>query len=170
MNPYKNLAKKAVEEYVKTGKKIAVPEDLPREFYDSRAGVFVTLSKKKKLRGCIGTVIATEKSLAKEIIENAISAAVKDNRFDPVKEKELNDLSYEISILQKPKTVKSLDELDPKKYGLIIRTANGKSGLLLPEIEEIDSVEKQIAIAASKGGIDPRKEQIELYRFEVNKF
>jgi AmmeMemoRadiSam system protein A len=169
-NPYSKLARIAVENYLKTGKKIEPPQDLPKDFYQEKKGVFVTIYNGKELRGCIGTFLATKENIAKEIIENAIAAATKDYRFAKIREDELMDLSYEISLLDKPKLIKDLKELDVKKYGILVRSLDGKSGLLLPDLEGVDTVDKQISIACQKGGIDLNQESLEIFRFSVKKF
>lgn len=185
MNPLVSLAKTAVERYVKQGKIIEVPEGLPEDFLTRKAGVFVTIEKEGGLRGCIGTYLPTRASIAEEIIRNAVAAATEDDRFGPIKEEELSCLSYTVYILNYPEPVKDTKELDPKKFGLIIKTGPFtypnqkdvvfdstvpyKTGLLLPDLEGVDSVEKQFFIACQKGGIDPQKEKVFLYRFTVEK-
>ncbi|MCK5084370.1 MAG: AmmeMemoRadiSam system protein A [Candidatus Pacebacteria bacterium] len=172
MNEYVKLAKNVIETYIKTGKKIEVPENLPGEFYDVRKGVFVTIYEKhseKKLRGCIGTFMPTKENVALEIIDNAISAAIHDYRFSPVVESELGDIQYEISLLNPPKQIDSIENLSPEKYGVIIKSPSGKIGLLLPGIKGVKTPEHQISIACQKAGIDLDKERIKLFRFTVEK-
>ena len=188
------LAQKAVETFVKEGKIISFPSDLPKEFLERKAGTFVTIEKKLRglprsqaklvLRGCIGTYLPTRENIAKEIIQNAIAAATEDYRFGPIQKEELPYLSYTVYILSEPELVKDIKELDPKKYGIIVKTVsisssedvvfNGhftpKSGLLLPDLEGIDTVEQQISIACQKGGIDPVREKILIYKFTVEKY
>lgn len=180
------LAKKSVENYVKEGKIISLPDNLEREFLEKRAGTFVTIEKNGQLRGCIGTYLPTKENIVQEVIHNAISAATEDYRFGPVKEKELSQLSYVVYILNKPEIVKDIKELNPKKYGIIVKTAsifhpndtdvvfNGhkpvKSGLLLPDLEGVDTVEQQISIACQKGGINPLREKIIIYKFTAVKY
>lgn len=170
MNQYTKLAKDAVEAYIGSKKVIKVPEDLPAEFYNRRAGVFVTIFNKKELRGCIGTFVATKKNIAEEIIDNAISACSKDFRFSRITPEELPDLSYEVSILSEPKIVGDVKKLDAKKYGVIVATADGRRGLLLPDLEGVNDVEHQIAIASEKGGIDIEKDNFEIHSFTVEKY
>ena len=178
MNEYVKLAKSAIEGYIRTGKKIEVPENLPGEFYGVRKGVFVTiyekhdnpLPRKKELRGCIGTFTPTKENVAEEVIDNAISAAVHDYRFDPVLESELDNFIYEVSLLNPPERINSVADLDAKKYGVIVKSLDGKTGLLLPDIEGVEMPEKQISIACRKAGIDLKAEKIELFRFTVEKY
>ena len=118
-----------------------------------------------------------EENIAKEIISNAISAATEDYRFNLIEEEELSYLSYTVSILSKPEQIKNLEGLDPKKYGIIVKTFSvtepqktEKAGLLLPDLKGIDSVKKQISIVCQKAGINPSKEKVLIYRFTVKKF
>jgi AmmeMemoRadiSam system protein A len=186
MNPLIALAKSAIGNYIIEKRIISPPEDLPSEFLNRRAGTFVTIEKDSELRGCIGTYLPTRKNIAEEIIHNAIAAATEDYRFGRIKKEELPQLSYTVYILSEPELIKDINELDPKKYGIIVKTApisypngtdvvfNGhfvaKSGLLLPDLEGVDTVEKQILIACQKAGIDPRREKIIIYRFSVEKY
>jgi AmmeMemoRadiSam system protein A len=172
MNPYIQLAQKAIEKFVKTGEIISPPKNLAKKMLKDRAGVFVSLHNKKdgSLRGCIGTFLPTQENMAKEIISNAISAAANDPRFAPVKSGELKNLKISVDILSNPEQAKNLDELDVKKYGIIVRALDlRRTGLLLPDIEGVNSVEEQIAIACRKAGIDPKKDKILLYKFTVKR-
>ena len=169
MNPYIDLAKKAVEEYVINRKILALPADLPDQMTKRQKGVFVTLEKKGQLRGCIGTFLPIKANIAQEVIANAI-AATNDPRLLPVTEEELEDLSYTVYLLNEPELIRDIAELDPKKYGIIVKTANQKLALLLPDLKEIETVEQQVAAVCQKGGIDPLREQISIFRFSVEKF
>ncbi len=186
MNPYVLLAKQAIENYIKEGKVPSLPEDLPEEFLKRKSGTFVTIMKDKELRGCIGTYLSTKENIAEEIIGNAIAAATEDYRFGLIQKEELPRLSYTVYILSEPELVKNVKDLNPKKFGIIVKTtpitsSNGtdvvfnghfvaKSGLLLPDLEEIDTIEKQISIACQKGGINPTEEKILIYRFTAEKY
>jgi len=186
MHPLVSLAKLSVENYIKEGKIISSAEDLPEEFLSRKAGTFVTIKKNGELRGCIGTYLPTKENITEETIHNAIAAAAEDYRFGPIREEELPHLSYTVYILGEPELVKGIKELDPKKYGIIVKTIpikgptgidvvfNGhfvaKTGLLLPDLEGVDIIEKQISIACQKGGIDPLREKILIYRFTVEKY
>ena len=131
----------------------------------SRAGAFVSLHKDGRLRGCIGTISPTRDTLAEEIIENAISASTRDPRFIPVTVDELEYLEYSVDVLSPAEHIDSPSELDVKRYGVIV-TNGGRRGLLLPNLDTIDTVEEQIAIAKRKAGIGD-KEPVKLQRFEV---
>jgi AmmeMemoRadiSam system protein A len=186
MNPYTLLAKSAVENYIKEEEIIKVPDDLPEELLKRKAGTFVTVEKNGELRGCIGTYLPTRANIAEEIIHNAIAAASEDYRFGPIKIEELPYLSYTVYILSHPESVKNIEELDPKKFGIIVKSqgfSSGsdaifntapksyqKTGLLLPDLEEVDTIERQFFIACQKGGIDPAKEKVFVYKFTVEKY
>lgn len=163
---YTNLARRSLEHYVLTGKMLETPDNLPRDL-SRRAGVFVSLKKQGNLRGCIGTFAPTRPNIAEEIISNAVNAGTGDPRFFPVEADELNELTYSVDILSDPEPVKNIGELDPKKYGIILRKGH-RSGLLLPDLEGVDTVEEQISIAKQKAGIKP-EEPVEVYRFAVTR-
>jgi AmmeMemoRadiSam system protein B/AmmeMemoRadiSam system protein A len=165
-SPLVRLAKNTVETYVKEGRAIK-PEELTPEMKE-KAGVFVSIKKKGQLRGCIGTFEPTTKNVALEVITNAISSATRDPRFPPVTADELADLSYSVDVLTAPEPVDSAEQLDPKKYGVIVESG-WRRGLLLPDLEGVDSVDYQIDICRQKGGIGPN-EPVKLYRFEVKRY
>lgn len=162
---YVQLARKAVEAYVRKREVLEVPEDLPQEMYSGRAGAFVSIKENGSLRGCIGTIQAVQDSIAEEIIGNAISASTRDYRFSPIEEEELDKLTISVDILGEREPVNSADDLDVLRYGVIVTSGN-KRGLLLPNLEGVDTVEQQIAIAKRKAGIGSG-EKAELERFEV---
>jgi AmmeMemoRadiSam system protein A len=132
------------------------------------AGVFVSIKKHGELRGCIGTFMPTRMSVAEEIVANAISSATQDPRFMPVEASELGDLEYSVDVLTEPEPVRSIDQLDPKEYGVIVE-CGFRRGLLLPDLEGVDNVEEQIEICRAKAGISA-EEPIRLYRFQVKRF
>lgn len=159
------LARYSLETFVKTHKPAVLPDRLPEELMNRRAGAFVSLHKDGNLRGCIGTIMATQDNLAEEIIQNAISACSRDPRFDPVKIEELDDIEYSVDVLGEPERVFTLQDLDARRYGVIVEN-DGRRGLLLPDLEGVDTPEEQIAIAKRKAGIRP-EEKVALFRFEV---
>lgn len=169
MHPLVSLAKEAVEAYIQEGKIILVPKKFPQEFLNQKAGVFVTIEKKGELRGCIGTYLPTKENIVKEVISNAITAATQDDRFGPVQKEELPDLSYTVYILSEPQPVKNFQELDPKKYGIIVKSGV-KSGLLLPDLEGVETIEEQFFIACQKAGINPAHEPVAIYKFTAKKY
>jgi AmmeMemoRadiSam system protein A len=160
------LAKKTVETYIKEGK-VFKPQKLTLKMKE-RAGVFVSIHKLGELRGCIGTIEPRKANVAEEIILNAISSAVRDPRFLPITPAELKDLEYSVDVLTTPEPVKSQDQLDPKRYGVIVE-AGFRKGLLLPDLEGVDTVDYQIDICRQKAGIAPT-EPVKLYRFEVRRY
>jgi AmmeMemoRadiSam system protein A len=167
MHPLVELAKKSVETYVREGKIIKPPDPLLPEM-NEKAGVFVCLKKHGELRGCIGTFMPCCENVATETVINSISAATKDPRFLQVEEDELKDLVYSVDILSTPEKINSLKELDPKKYGVIVVSGN-RRGLLLPDLEGVDTVEDQLKIAKMKADIFSH-EETEIYRFEVKRY
>ncbi len=169
MNQYVKLAKQAAEKYFQESSVLQPSNKLPAEILKKKAGVFVTIYKNGKLQGCIGTFLPTKKNIAEEIIANAISAATADYRFEPLTKNELPQLSYEVSILSKPEAIKSLEQLDPQKYGVIVESGF-RRGLLLPNLEGINSPEQQVSIAAEKGGIDLNNDTIQLHRFTTTRY
>ena len=120
------------------------------------------------LRGCIGTIAPVQDCIAEEIISNAISAVSRDPRFDKVREDELDLLEINVDILGEPEDIDGPDKLDVKRYGVIV-TCGYKRGLLLPDLEGVDTVEDQIDIARRKGGISP-SDDYTLQRFEVVRY
>ncbi|MBU1178022.1 AmmeMemoRadiSam system protein A [Patescibacteria group bacterium] len=170
MNSYTQLARQAIETYIKEEKTISLPKNLPAKMTTTRAGVFVTIKNGEQLRGCIGTYEPTKPNIAKEIIANAIAAATNDYRFSPITTAELPKLSYEISILSEPELVKDISKLDPKKFGVLIKTDLGKTGLLLPDLEGIDTTERQLEAVYQKCDADPEHEKITIYKFTVEKY
>lgn len=167
MHPLVRLAKEAISAYINEGRIISPPVEFTQEM-KGKAGVFVSLKKRGALRGCIGTISPVMANVAEEVIQNAISAAAKDPRFDPVTPQELEDIDYSVDVLTSPERVSGPEELDPKRYGVIVKSGFRK-GLLLPDLEGVDTVEDQIAIARQKAGIHP-KEPYELCRFEVKRY
>lgn len=163
---YVRLARQTIEAYIGERKQISIPKDLPEEMYESRAGVFVSLKEEGRLRGCIGTITPVQKNIAEEIVANAISASTKDPRFHPVQSDELDKLVYSVDVLGTPEAITSPDELDVKRYGVIV-TKGRKRGLLLPNLDGVDTVEDQIAIAKQKAGISTYDDAVQLERFEV---
>ena len=162
---YQELARRSLEHIIKTGNKLKVPDSLPKEMTGRKAGVFVSIHKSGNLRGCIGTISPTTDNIAQEIIQNAISAGLSDERFNPVAAEELPYLIYKVDILSEAEPIAGPELLDVKRYGVIV-TSGYRRGLLLPNLDGIDTVEQQIDIACRKAGINSG-EDINLERFEV---
>lgn len=162
------IARKAVEAFVRTGKQIPSPEE--NELLRARAACFVSLKTRTgDLRGCLGTIEPAKQTLAEELVANAINAATRDPRFPPVAAHELADLVYSVDVLESPEPT-TLEDLDPSEYGVIVEDESGFArGLLLPAIEGVDTVQKQVDIAARKAGI-PAGTPVKLSRFKVHRY
>lgn len=162
---YVSLARMSLETYIKSQRPLKRPPSLAADLLQKKAGVFVSLKKDGRLRGCIGTIEPTQDCIADEIIRNAISAGTQDPRFETVGEEELDSLVYSVDVLSPAEPIDSIRELDAKRYGVIV-TRGRRRGLLLPNLEGVDTPEKQVAIALQKAGIDAH-EQYAMERFEV---
>jgi len=183
LNPHVEVAKAAIRIYVEKGGRVAVnpggvlhsggqpclPADVDLDaLLDKRAGVFVSIKKFGALRGCIGTIMPTRENLAEEIIYNAINACSRDPRFYPIVPDELDDLKVSVDVLSDAEPVTSKNDLDVTRYGVIV-SKGGRRGLLLPNLEGVDTVEEQLNIALSKAGIG-QGEKYDIERFEVVRF
>ena len=165
-DPILALARRAVEEYVRRGQVIRA--SLPPDAAGSPAGVFVSLHNPDgSLRGCLGTFLPTKPTLADEIVSNAVAAASRDPRFDPVTEPELRGLRISVDVLSDPEEVNGIEDLDPRRYGIIVRTDDGRQALLLPDLEGVNTAEQQLVLTCRKGGIHPTRDAYRLFRFEV---
>ena len=164
-DPWVRLAWQSVESWVKDHRIAEAPDGLPEALARRRAGAFVSIHKQGRLRGCIGTIGPTCACLGEEIIQNAVSAASRDPRFDPIRPDELPWLEINVDVLGEPEDIASEAELDVKRYGVIVRRGH-RRGLLLPDLEGVDTVRQQVDIARQKAGIAPN-ERVELQRFEV---
>ena len=162
---YVALARQSLAYWLEHGRELPVPDGLPKEFLDRRAGVFVSLKKGGELRGCIGTIEGVNDCIAREIIGNAVSAGVYDPRFPQVEVKELKEIICTVDVLSEAEPAESEEDLDPKRYGVIV-TGGRRRGLLLPDLEGVDTPRQQIAIALRKAGIEA-DEPFSMERFEV---
>jgi len=162
------LARDSLEYYLKHGRKMPLPASLPEELLEQRGGAFVSLKKNRKLRGCIGTIVPSCRSLGEEIAVNAVKAGFEDPRFPPLESRELSLISLSVDVLSPLEKVEDSSQLDPKKYGVLVRS-KGRSGVLLPDLEGVDTVEEQLKIALDKGGISLR-DNYEIYRFTVTRY
>jgi AmmeMemoRadiSam system protein A len=163
LHPVVKLARDTVENFIRHGN-ITRPENLSDDMKE-RAGVFVSIKKHGNLRGCIGTFEPTQDNIAEEIVYNAINSATQDPRFTRINTSELDDLEYSVDILTPPKPVTDISKLDPKKHGIIVQSG-WQRGLLLPDLEGVDTLEQQIEICRMKAGI-PHDVPVELFSFEV---
>jgi AmmeMemoRadiSam system protein A/AmmeMemoRadiSam system protein B len=160
------LARRAIEAFVCAGETLKAPLELLPE----PSACFVCIKTERgHLRGCIGTIEPTQESLAEEIIANAIGAATRDPRFPPIRPSELSYLRYSVDVLYEPEPA-TFDDLDPKVYGVIVEDSLGaRRGLLLPDIEGVETASEQVKIAARKAGIAPGL-PLKLSRFRVERF
>lgn len=163
-DPYVALARQSLEHYVQKGIRLSL-DKVNYKLLEERAGVFVSIKKQGMLRGCIGTIRPTTPSVTEEIVQNAVSSGTEDPRFDPVTKSELAELIYSVDVLKTPEKISSPNQLDVKKYGVIVRY-RGRSGLLLPNLDGVNTIDEQIAIALQKAGID-KNDPYSLERFEV---
>ncbi|MFA5035267.1 MAG: AmmeMemoRadiSam system protein A [Candidatus Margulisiibacteriota bacterium] len=166
-HPLVALARQTITTYLNEGKVIPPPKELIPEM-QAKAGVFVSLHRHNALRGCIGTFAPTTENVANEIIQNAISASTEDPRFMPMTAGELPELEISVDVLSAPEPVKSIADLDAKKYGVIVK-AGSRRGLLLPDLDGVDTPDEQIAICRQKGGIG-KNEPVDLFRFTVTRY
>lgn len=163
------FARLVIESHIKGNTTPELPQKLTGVDVD-KAGAFVSLkTANDELRGCIGTILATRDSVIEEVMHNAISSATKDPRFPPVNEHELDNIKYSVDILHEPERIKTLDELDPKVYGIIVSSESGRQALLLPDLEGLDTIEKQVAACMRKAGI-ALEEKISVQRFKVDRY
>jgi AmmeMemoRadiSam system protein A len=167
-DPLVSLARRAIETYLRDHAVIVATEILDQQ--PRRAGVFVSLHLPDgSLRGCIGTTEPHRSSIEEEIVANAISASTGDPRFYPIEQSELPNLDISVDVLEAPEEVSGPEELDVKRYGVIVRTIDGRRALLLPDLEGVETVDQQLRIACRKGGIDPVNESYRIFRFRVER-
>lgn len=166
---YVKLALDAIAYYQKHESYMSVPDNLPAEMYHDKAGTFVSIHEDDRLRGCIGTIRSTRKNIACEIIHNAVSACSRDPRFPEIKEEEYPYLDVSVDVLSKPEKISDRSMLDVKKYGVICSVPDGRMGLLLPDLDGVDTVDFQIKTACRKGDIDPDDPHLQLQRFTVTR-
>ena len=166
-HPLVSLAIHSIKHYIEKGHPLPCPDPLP-EAMKIQAGTFVSIKKNRLLRGCIGTIQSKYANLAEEVIQNAIKAASEDPRFPPIEKKELDQLTISVDVLTTPEKIDDTSSLDVKNYGLIARH-KGRQGLLLPDLENIKSIDQQLKVCLKKGGIK-ESDPYELFRFEVKRF
>ncbi|HHV78734.1 MAG TPA: AmmeMemoRadiSam system protein A [Firmicutes bacterium] len=162
------LAKRSLEHYLRTGEYLECPKNLPEELRH-RAGAFVSIHSHGELRGCIGTIAPTKDNVAEEIIQNAVSAGIDDPRFEPISLSELPELEFKVDVLSPMEPVSSVSQLDPCRYGVLVKKGH-RSGVLLPDLPGVNSVKEQLRIAKLKAGIHPDDSDVELFRFTVTRY
>ncbi len=168
MSAYTKLAKDTLENYVKTGQIVIPPVDEEPEEFKEKKSCFVSLKKDGQLRGCIGTLQPYRDNLEEEIVMNAVSAGTRDPRFPAITVDELPEIQYSVDVLSEPEPITSLEGHDVKKQGLIVSTRDGRSGVLLPDLDGVNTPEEQLLICLQKGGIYPG-EEVSLETFTVER-
>ena len=166
-HPLVDLAIRSVKHYLENGEFLPCPNPIPKEM-QTQAGTFVSIKKNGLLRGCVGTISPRYDNIVEEVIKNAIKAAKEDPRFPAIKKNELNELTFSVDVLTPPEKIGNTKLLDVNHYGLIVKQGE-KRGLLLPNLENIKTVEQQLKVCLKKGGIK-EAENFELYRFKVNRY
>ncbi len=168
-HPLVKWAIKVIESKIEGKALPPVPDDMPKEFFQRKAGAFVTLHEESgALRGCIGTFLPTKENVVEEVAHNAIEAAFRDPRFPPLTREEMESIVVSVDVLSTPERIVRIEELDPKKYGVLVESG-WRRGLLLPDLEGVDSVEEQLRIAKLKAGIG-EGEKVKVYRFTVERY
>lgn len=131
-------------------------------------GTFVSIKKYGLLRGCIGTIMPTRSNALEEIITNAISACSRDYRFDSLEVNELAEITIQVDVLSPLEEIQDISKLDPHKYGVVVYSKD-KKGVLLPDLEGIETVDEQLKISTNKGGFTVDEIDI-IERFSVERF
>ncbi len=163
------LARAAVEAFLREGRWITEPPLSQERWRATRAGAFISIfDGEAMLRGCIGTLEPTQPNVLAEVISNAIAAATRDPRFTPVRVGELPQLRYKVDVLGEPEPIANVSQLQPQRYGVVVECGQ-RRGILLPDLNDVESAEEQVAIARQKGGIGP-DEPVTLHRFEVERY
>jgi AmmeMemoRadiSam system protein A len=164
------LARTAVETYI-LKRRIIKPTHFPRTSLLNRpSACFVCIKTlRRELRGCIGTVEPEEETLAEEVIVNAIKAATRDPRFEPLSSDELPSLLYSVDVLGRLEPAE-FDDLNPSVFGVVVTNHSGsRRGLLLPAIESIKTAAEQVSVAVRKAGIEADA-PLKFYRFRTHRF
>lgn len=156
------LVRAAVTLWINEGKKLdfdSYAEDnietaeLLERLKNQRTGVFVSIVKNNRPRGSMGTINPVADNIAEEIIRNSIEASMYDPQFVPVRPEEIDELNFEVNVLDPPERVDDISELDPEKYGVIVEQGL-KRGVVLPGIREIKTAEEQLELAKERAGIN----------------
>ena len=165
---YVRLARDAIRHYLETGE-ILDPGSASTD--PPPSGVFVSLHEPPPagevdgpLRGCIGSYQPRELTLRREIVHSAVAAAVSDPRFAPLQLSEIDNLHVTVYLLGETEPVERLDDLDPARYGIIVKGPGERTGLLLPALPGITTVAQQVDLALRKANFT-RYDPIRLYRF-----
>lgn len=165
-------AQEAIITFLESGRKIYIPDaDIPDELKISKA-CFVSLYESNgRMRGCMGTIKPRNKWLYHEIVDNAIFAAFEDDRYVPLMEGELDDITLKVETVSRPEKIQHVKELDPDRFGIIVRSQQHLEGVLLPQCEGIHTVDDQINLAMEKGNIPiSEKDYLDIFRFNIEVF
>ena len=165
-----SLARTAVETYIMKRRVIKPARPAQTSLLNRPSACFVCIKTLGlELRGCIGTVEPEKRTLAEEVVVNAIKAATRDPRFKPLSGDELPSLRYSVDVLGRLEPAE-FDDLNPSVFGVVVTDYSGRRrGLLLPAIESITTAGQQVGVAARKAGIEP-DEPLKLYRFRTHRF
>lgn len=170
MSIYIKLAKSAAEHWVKAGEMLPLPTSLPGELYRQRACYISILENPgRRLRSMAGSPLPGQATLAQEIIANTISA-VTQHPHRRIRRADLSYLSYSVALLGPLQRINDSQQLNPHYFGLYVKSSRGNAALLLPHREGIETANDQVATALREAGIDSRREEATLYRFEVAYF
>lgn len=156
------LARAAIKTELEKGKSLKPNPDSMAEYLKEKAGVFVTLTLNGNLRGCIGHLTAT-KALYKDIIENAVNAALDDPRFMPLQQHELEKIKIEVSVLSAPQkldyrdTDDLLKKITPLKDGVILSKGFYKATYLPQVWEDLSGKEAFLSSLCMKAGLNPEE-------------
>jgi AmmeMemoRadiSam system protein A len=167
MHPLVELAISSVKHHLIKNEHLTCPDPLPLEM-KGRAGTFVSIKKNGLLRGCIGTISPKYKNVAEEVIQNAIKAATKDSRFPSIELQEIKELTLSVDLLMEPEQIYNLSSLNVKLYGLIV-SSKEKTGLMLPNLKNIKTIDQQLKTCLKKSGLK-ETDKYELYRFRTKRF
>jgi len=162
------LARQAIEIAVNCGERIEAPEGLPAIF-EELGGVLVTLHS-GVLRGCVGYPYPTT-TIKEALIDSAISAALHDYRFPPVRADELPRITMEITFLSKPVRILGPSDIVIGKHGIIVKKGL-QQGLLLPQVATDYGWTAQEFLDQTyvKAGLTPRGDSAEIFVFEGQVF
>jgi AmmeMemoRadiSam system protein A len=170
-HPYVTLARRTVERKLNGEPMVGggIEIDPRPELWIPRRACFVSIKTTDgNLRGCIGTIVPIRPSIDLEIMENAISSSTRDPRFPPMKARELDRVVFSVDVLGEPEAVADKSMLDAARWGVIV-TKGPARGVLLPDLEGVDTVDRQLEIAAAKAGIYDMKGAA-ISRFSVDRY
>jgi AmmeMemoRadiSam system protein A len=170
-HPYVVLARRTVERWL-SGELVppnGLEVDPDVSLWNPRRACFVSIKTVSgNLRGCIGTITPAQPSLDREIIGNAISSSTRDPRFPAMRSSELDGVVFSVDVLGEPERISDRNALDVKVWGVIV-SKGMRRGVLLPDLEGVDTISGQIEIACRKAGIRDM-DGIVIERFSVERY